>query len=106
MLRLVIDTGFGFEDEMAEGVEGEKQEVLLAVEALLRAAQAEAADWGMQEVIIKNPTLPVTLAAEKIDPGVRMVHRESTGIPSLMWYGSLEEAEKVEWLYNEEYGDF
>ena len=74
-----------------------------AIAAVFAAAQQQAAEWGMQEALMWNPS-PTTLAAARLlDEGAKVVEREEESIASLRWYGSGR-WEDVRWVENEKYG--
>ena len=85
----------------------EKERVLDIVE-VLRAAQAEAANWDLKKVVLWNPS-PSTLAACKLIVAYEEVfvrQRIEGSIPCLRWKGEHDgrEAEKgVEWVAVEKY---
>ncbi|KAK2009869.1 hypothetical protein LZ32DRAFT_401376 [Colletotrichum eremochloae] len=71
-----------------------------AVEALLRLARAEAAEWKVNNVELWNPDARVRALVEKAGIPHEFVERETDSIASLMWYGEGE----VEWVLNEKFG--
>ena len=108
ILRLVIEgeeqlSAENSDDSMNGEDEGTGSEKVLAVAALLREAQAEAARWEMNEVQIWNPTSLVVQAARKIEPkNAGVIHRDEESIASLRWHH--EDSTNIEWLGNEKYG--
>ncbi|KAK1585585.1 uncharacterized protein LY79DRAFT_518626 [Colletotrichum navitas] len=71
-----------------------------AVEALLRLARAEAAEWRVNNVELWNPDPRVRALVERAGISHEFVERETHSIASLMWYGEGE----VEWVLNEKFG--
>ncbi|KAK2041385.1 hypothetical protein LZ31DRAFT_472603 [Colletotrichum somersetense] len=71
-----------------------------AIEALLRLARAEAAEWKVNNVELWNPDPRVRALVERAGVPHRFVERETDSIASLMWYGEGE----VEWVLNEKFG--
>ena len=110
ILRVVVpdgtDTVSSDESERIEEVGTSPIPQCLAVAAVLRAAQLEAARWGMKTVRGWNPTELVTSAAKVLDPTVRVIERQEQSITSLRWHspGLDEPDDKVEWLGNERFG--
>lgn len=73
--------------------------------AILQAAQDEAARWKLQRVLMWDPS-PLALEMVK-ETGIqhRRVERQYEGIASLLWYGEGSGKEdELEWLGNEKYG--
>lgn len=73
--------------------------------AILQAAQDEAARWKLQRVLMWDPS-PLALETVK-ETGIqhRRVERQHEGIASLLWYGEGSGKEdELEWLGNEKYG--
>ena len=73
-----------------------------AVAALLRAAQLEAAEWHMEKVELWNPEWSSVLAAQRLEPEAKVLHRDHESITSLKWYGDADD--EIEWVSNEKYG--
>lgn len=75
------------------------------LQAIIRLAQAEAAEWKVGHVELWNPT-PLTkmlIARTKLEHSE--VEREEESIASLMWYGEGNGTpDEIEWLGNEKYG--
>ncbi|EFQ32136.1 uncharacterized protein GLRG_07280 [Colletotrichum graminicola M1.001] len=71
-----------------------------AVEALLRLAHAEAAEWRVNNIELWNPDPRVRALIERAGIPHEFVERETESIASLMWYGEGE----VEWVLNEKFG--
>ncbi|KAL3482514.1 hypothetical protein BJX99DRAFT_252766 [Aspergillus californicus] len=95
ILRLVIENQF--ESENYSQVEG--------LRAVILAAQAEAAEWGLHLVKLWGPSTQVQELISRT--GIHYVeeHRDEDGICSLRWYGEGSgTANEVEWIGNEKYG--
>lgn len=108
ILRLAIEGDRNLQSVESETFESDptnapSDEKLEEVASLLRAAQNEASKWAIKEVQLWNPTRLALLAAKKIDPSIRIVHREEDSITSLRWHGSEEHVD-VDWLGNEKCG--
>ncbi|GKT61592.1 lysine acetyltransferase [Colletotrichum tofieldiae] len=71
-----------------------------AIEALLKLARAEAAEWKVNNVEMWNPDPRVRDLIEKAGIPHEFIERERDSIASLMWYGDGE----VEWVLNEKFG--
>ncbi|KAK1973695.1 hypothetical protein LZ30DRAFT_742750 [Colletotrichum cereale] len=71
-----------------------------AVDALLRLARAEAAEWSVNNVELWNPDPRVRALVESAGIPHDFVERETDSIASLMWYGEGD----VEWVLNEKFG--
>ncbi|RYP00707.1 hypothetical protein DL766_003485 [Monosporascus sp. MC13-8B] len=109
ILRLVVE-GYD-EDAPLEGQEGgakeeEKEELAAAFGAVVDAARAEAAAWGLGKVDLWNPTplvcgLLARCGTEELPH--EWVEREGESIPSLMWYGAGEDVGEVDWVASEKY---
>jgi hypothetical protein len=87
----------------------EEERATIEIAAVLRAAQAEAADWSLKKAVIWNPE-PRTLAACKLvlgdekEPEVQ--RRTDESIPCLRWKGGNGDGEVekgVEWVALEKY---
>ena len=101
-LRVVVEPGLEAE---AEEHQIGKEELVEGFKSILRIAQAEAAEWRLQEVQIWNPTGGLKRAIERSGVTCEFVEREKESIPSLMWYGDGEGGrEGLEWVCNEKYG--
>ncbi|KAK1708892.1 uncharacterized protein BDZ83DRAFT_592322 [Colletotrichum acutatum] len=90
ILRLAIEDEEGSGDEYVQG----------AIEALLRLARAQAAEWKVNGVEMWNPEPRVRGLIEKAGIPHEFIERENDSIASLMWYGQGE----VEWVLNEKFG--
>ena len=101
ILRLVV------ESQGKESTYDVAQRDVLAeqLKAVLKAAQAEAAEWKLDHISLWDPT---PLVQELIGrTGIRhnMVERQTESIASLLWYGnrSDETGTSPEWIGNEHY---
>ena len=101
ILRLVV------ESQVRESTYNTEQGEVLAeqLKAVLKAAQAEAAEWELDHINLWDPT---PLVRELIGrTGIRhdVVERHTEGIASLLWYGngSDERGAMPEWIGNEHY---
>ena len=111
ILRMVIEgeDDFGGETEdqnetVSSDTSEHAQSSIRAAAAILRAAQREAAEWGMATVEVWNPSHIIVAGARAILPDTKIVERDSESITSLMWYGSgTGTSDEVEWLGNEKY---
>ncbi|KAL4780300.1 hypothetical protein BJX76DRAFT_351088 [Aspergillus varians] len=95
ILRLVIENQADLKSEAQ--VEG--------LRAVVLAAQAEAAEWGLHSVKLWGPSTEVQGMIQRTDIHYRQEYREEDGICSLRWYGmgsGLED--ELEWVGNEKYG--
>ncbi|KAK2004389.1 hypothetical protein LX36DRAFT_676979 [Colletotrichum falcatum] len=99
ILRLAIEED---DDENSDGRAGSADDGFVqdAVEALLRLARAEAAEWSVNNVELWNPDPRVRALVERAGIPHDFVERETDSIASLMWYGEGE----VEWVLNEKFG--
>ncbi|MCJ1341581.1 hypothetical protein MMC09_006877 [Bachmanniomyces sp. S44760] len=109
ILRLVIDGDSEPLGRVSEPVDEEQtwsNARLMGIAAVLRAAQLEAAEWGMKEVQIWNPSEVVQVAVRDVLGAKEgLVHRDAASITCLRWYGNGEgEANEIEWVANEKYG--
>ena len=110
ILRLVMEaeaTGQSLasaQDVGSTGPSVNSQEHVEAIQAILQAAQLEAAQWSMDAVRIWNPS-PLTLdAAKRLDPSSQLTHREEDSIASLKWHDDdTHPTDRVEWMANEKY---
>jgi len=108
ILRLVVEERGLFTWERASADE-DMSEYIPAISALFRLAHQDAAQWMCEEVQVWNPTETTVKAAQAICyPELKVVHRDSDSIASLMWYGDKPKdgpvADYVDWLGNEKYG--
>ena len=97
LLRVVV------EKENAGTVQREEQ--VEQMQAVLQAAQIEAAEWKLHSVKLWDPTPLVRELVERAGVQHRNVEREQEGIASLLWYGEGSGKEDtLEWVGNEKYG--
>ena len=111
VLRLVIegeDEFSGVDSAAMDSISKRKdfnREHVLATATVLRAAQLEAAKWGMHDVMIWNPLPTVVVAAREVFPDTKIVDRDEESITSLRWHGLDEDKEdRIEWVGNEKFG--
>ena len=76
----------------------------LEVAACLNVAQQEAYEWGLRSVEVWNPSPEILAGAQKISSSAKTIHRDTESISCLLWYGSGDSEERVEWVANEKYG--
>lgn len=96
ILRVVIES----QDSDAEqrAIQAEQ------MQAILQAAQIEAAEWKLHCVKLWDPTLLVQEVLERARIPHRNVEREVDGIASLLWCGEGSGKEDtLEWIGNEKY---
>ena len=105
ILRLVVE-GADEDEELSPdgGARGTREEFRAAFAAVVGAARAVAARWGLARVDLWNPTPLVRGLLRDIaaDAPHDWVDRDMDSIPSLMWYGG-EPEEDIEWVANEKY---
>ena len=111
ILRMVLEgeeptVSSASENKMMGKVHGNvTDEQIDAVASMLRAAQKEGLEWGMNDVQVWNPSPAVVKAARQIDQSSGVVHRDMDSIACLKWHGvDSGEAPLVEWIANEKYG--
>ncbi|PSS02159.1 hypothetical protein BD289DRAFT_271806 [Coniella lustricola] len=73
-----------------------------AFASIMELAQEEAREWRSFDIQMWNPSPLLKKAAAKSGLEHTMVERETSSIPSLMWYGE-EETAAVDWVLNEKY---
>ncbi|KAK2053836.1 hypothetical protein LY76DRAFT_619666 [Colletotrichum caudatum] len=104
ILRLAVEDEASLDSAAAADGEGEGEGggrfVQDAIEALLRLARAEAAEWKVNNIELWNPDPRVRALVEGAGVPHQFVERETDSIASLMWYGEGE----VEWVLNEKFG--
>lgn len=72
--------------------------------AIIRKAQAEAAEWQLSSVVMWDPTSLVEALIEKSGVPHRKVEREDESIASLLWFGDGSGKEDmIEWVVNEKF---
>lgn len=97
ILRVVV------EKEKADTVQREMQ--AKQMQAVLKAAQIEAAEWQLHSVKMWHPAHLVRELVERAGVQYRNVDREQDSIASLLWYGEGSGKEDtLEWIGNEHYG--
>lgn len=107
VLRVVTegDQVLRFEQEHAPDPDCAEQTIVDALANVFRAAQFEAAQWPIKDIQIWNPTRLTILAAQKLEPASKVVHREKESIASLRWHGAnSQDGHEVDWVGNEKYG--
>lgn len=77
-----------------------------AIAALFYAAQQQAKEWKMEHVEAWNPSSATLAAARRLDPGAKLIDRDSESIASLRWHLQHDGpvAESIDWIANEKYG--
>lgn len=101
ILRLVIEDQATASTSEAE--QGNSQ--VEQMRAILRTAQAEAAEWKLHRVTLWHPTPLVLKLVDRAGIQHRRIERDHEGIASLLWYGEGSGKEDtLEWLGNEMYG--
>lgn len=99
ILRLVIE-----DDKCANNQDLLKRRAK-QLEAIVRIAQSEAAEWNLKHVELWNPTLLVQEIVEMSGLKHSQVERQKDSIPSLMWYGKgTGKMDEIEWIGNEKFG--
>ena len=81
------------------------EERVASLQAVLEAAQIEAAEWKLDVVKVWDPTPLLLDALSRGDTSYRTVEREEGSIASGLWYdqsGSIANASPV-WVNNEHY---
>ncbi|KAG8166831.1 hypothetical protein KVR01_002520 [Diaporthe batatas] len=91
ILRFVVEDENSSEDYVAEGFS-----------AIIRVAQAEAAEWRSFDIQMWNPSGLLRRAVDRSGIEYGFVDREKDSIASLMWYGD-EPTAAVDWVANEKY---
>lgn len=74
-----------------------------SIAAVFAAAQTQAAQWDMGEVMLWNPTSTTLAAARMLDAKAVVEHRENESIAAMNWYGDGS-WQSVDWICNEKYG--
>lgn len=97
IIRLAVE-----ENDNGDAEDSEPQ--VTAIAAVLRLAQQEAKLWNMERVELWNPHDWALRAAQRLDPEVQVVHRESESIASLNWFGDAADEPNLVWTENEKYG--
>jgi hypothetical protein len=105
ILRIVIESQLWPTSDLAadDASDNEKQlsPPLEELKAILRAAQAEAAEWKLQQVHLWDPSSHLEDLVGQT--GIRFCgkHREEEEISCIQWYGNCEVG--LDWLGNEKY---
>lgn len=73
------------------------------LEAVLQAAQNEAAEWQLNHVKLWEPSPWVRDAIAQLNLGHSIVERQDESIASGMWYDELGEGPPPTWVNNEHY---
>lgn len=101
VLRLVLENQAIASTSHAE--QGDSQ--VEQMNAILQAAQAEAAEWKLHLVMLWDPTPLVLKLVERKGILHRRIERDQEGVASLLWYGEgTGKEDTLEWLGNEKYG--
>lgn len=91
VLRVVVEDETRPDEELAAGLR-----------AVVRTAQAEAAEWNTPEVHVWNPPPRLRGLVEKCGVEHEFVVRDKNSIASLMWHGE-EPTVDVDWVANEKF---
>ena len=108
ILRLVMDSEIATSRQSTNAKPNATQHELdqskvLAVAAILQAAQLEAAKWNMACLHFWNPSPLSVLAAQKLEPSTKIIERDDESIASLRWHGAPSNGIKIDWVGNEKY---
>jgi hypothetical protein len=109
ILRLVVEGDPSANKPLSSAGEGQPEEFLSArhvqhLEAVIRAAQAEAAKWRLDQVQLWGPSPLVRRALAQADLVHTVVKREEECIASGLWYdGNGKVGPAPEWINNEYY---
>lgn len=108
ILRLVVEldnsANGGMLSEESSLDETIYHEQISYLEAILQAAQAEAAEWKLNHVILWEPSLWVRDALLKLDFDHVIVERQEESIASGLWYDKLGTSGSPPiWVNNEHY---
>ncbi|OJD18687.1 hypothetical protein AJ78_01302 [Emergomyces pasteurianus Ep9510] len=100
ILRLVVEN-----QSVLDRLSAEYHEQVAGLRAVILAAQAEAAEWGLQHVNLWGPSAQVQELIKRIGIEYQEEDRGEEGICSLRWYGNGSgKKDSVEWIGNEKYG--
>ncbi|GIJ99563.1 hypothetical protein Aspvir_001697 [Aspergillus viridinutans] len=78
---------------------------ITSVTEVLRAAQAEAAEWNLHKITLWNPSHALERAIQLSGIPFQRKHRTQDSIPCLQWYGEGSgKPDSLNWLLNEKYG--
>ncbi|KAF4534724.1 Lysine acetyltransferase protein [Lasiodiplodia theobromae] len=111
ILRLVVEgdesaDGIVWDDqkEKGKGEEEEEEEQARSLKAVLQAAQAEAAEWRLDRVVMWNPSPWVRRVITQSGLEHAVVEREEDAIASGLWYDENGGAGPAPlWMNNEHY---
>lgn len=97
LLRIVV------ENQHQEGQRQPSQAESLR--AVLLRAQSEAAEWGLPQVKVWDPTPLIRALLQQTGLRHQFVEREEDGIASLLWFGEGSgKNDSLKWIGNEKYG--
>ncbi|KAI1429933.1 hypothetical protein F5Y12DRAFT_723858 [Xylaria sp. FL1777] len=103
ILRFVIDNNTDNDNDNDSTSSSDPKALQLAFDAILQGALDAARTWHCGSVHLWNPTPAVRALIAGSGVAHRFVDREVDSIPSMMWYGSDETEEAVDWIANEKY---
>lgn len=92
ILRFAVEDETASEDYLAEGFR-----------SVIEVAQAEAAEWRIQEAQMWNPTPLLRQVVAKAGLQHEFVDRDTESIASLAWYGEAQTSD-IDWVANEKFG--
>ncbi|TPX14143.1 uncharacterized protein E0L32_000537 [Thyridium curvatum] len=90
--------------ESCRGEGGDYEYLAAGMRAIVRLAQAEAAEWRSADVQMWNPPPALRRAVDLAGLEHEVVERDKDSIASLMWYGKQGRTEELDWVLNEKYG--
>lgn len=92
-------------DERQSGISTQRSETQTdLLSAVLRRAQAEAAEWNLGRVILWHPTRLVSDLIQRSGLRYRLIEREHEGIASLLWHGKGSgKDDALDWIGNEKF---
>lgn len=96
ILRIVVD-GEAYSSETVD------PKRIQQVADCLSAAQEQAGIWGMTSVDLWNPSPTILAGCQRLNPDLRIIHRDQESIACLNWYGKQPGLDKVEWVANEKF---
>ena len=97
ILRLVFEDQTGDTDR--QDIDGRVE----SLKVLVQAAQAEAAEWNLHQVVLWDPSPVVAECIAKTGIPHQVETRTEESLGCLQWYGNEESKDDVHWLYNEKY---
>ena len=105
ILRLVVEENGGEEGSSGNMANGSDNSQEAGIAALMAMAQREAQTWKMENVELWTPPPVALAAAKKLDPGVKVVHRDVESIACLQWFPEHDSsvADEIDWLGIEKY---